>query len=474
MQMSRAKELLKNTGIIAIGTFLPKLSGVITLPVITAGLTKAEFGSYDLISTLAALLLPIVTLQLQAAAFRFLIDCRDRRDEAGTIISSIYLFTLPVAALAVLILFFCLSVLSAVTRVLICAYFFLDILLLTTQQVIRGLSRNQDYSASAVIQSLVNLLLVVLLIRGCHWGLNGVLLSITCATGVGTLFLFIRGRLAAYIRPARFSVQALRQLLAYSWPMIPNALSNWVLSVSDRLVLAAVCGIEATAVYSAANRIPALFSSVQGTFAFAWQENASLACRDADRRQYYSVMFDQVFSVLSGLMSLLIACAPLLFRLLIRGDYADAYAQLPFLFMGMFFSALSSFLGGIYVAHKRTGSVGLTTMAAAGINLAIDLALVQPLGIYAASSSTLISYLLLFLYRLRHVQSFQQMDLRPVRLTGSVIVLTVMCVLCWLDQSAACAVNLVLGPAFAVWLNQSLLKQLAAYCKAFIAKHFHS
>ena len=71
--MSRGKELAKNTLILFFGTFLPKLSSIITLPIITGGLTKVEYGTYDLIGTLISLLFPIVTLQIHSAAFRFLI-----------------------------------------------------------------------------------------------------------------------------------------------------------------------------------------------------------------------------------------------------------------------------------------------------------------------------------------------------------------------------------------------------------------
>lgn len=86
--MSRQGQLLKNTIIISFGTFLPKLINVITLPIITANLTKAEYGNYDLITTLVFLALPITTLQIQSAAFRFLIDYRDNKEKSKEIIST--------------------------------------------------------------------------------------------------------------------------------------------------------------------------------------------------------------------------------------------------------------------------------------------------------------------------------------------------------------------------------------------------
>ena len=42
--MEREKALAKNTIIIGFGTFLPKVASIITLPIVTGSLTKAEYG----------------------------------------------------------------------------------------------------------------------------------------------------------------------------------------------------------------------------------------------------------------------------------------------------------------------------------------------------------------------------------------------------------------------------------------------
>ena len=86
--MSRETTLAKNTIIMSIGTILPKLSMLITLPIITAKLTQAEYGTYDLISTLVSLFLPVATLQVQSAAFRFLIDCNDDKTKRNRVITN--------------------------------------------------------------------------------------------------------------------------------------------------------------------------------------------------------------------------------------------------------------------------------------------------------------------------------------------------------------------------------------------------
>lgn len=458
--MNREKALAKNTFIIAIGTFLPKFSSIITLPIITGGLTKAEMGTYDLISTLVSLFLPVATLQIQSAAFRFLIDVREDEKETKRIITNIISFILPTSLIALTILYLCLGNVSPVIRWLICLYFFSDILMLSTQQIVRGLSDNKLYSASSVTISFSNMLLIVLTISVGKQGLVGVLASITIATTIGLILLLVKGHILSRIDLSLLSKKTLLEMLSYSWPMIPNSLSNWVLSFSDRAVLTAFMGLEANAIYSVANKIPALFTTVQGTFVFAWQENASLASKDSDADTYYAEMFDSIFGILVGIMALLIAATPILFWLLIRGDYKEAYYQMPILFMGMLFSSMASFIGGIYVAHKKTRSVGVTTILAAACNLVIDLVFVHKIGIFAASISTLVSYVFLTIYRMVDVQKFQKVKFNTGRFCLLIALLVLMCAICWIDTVALNVLNIILGCMIAVVVNRKIMKSI--------------
>lgn len=458
--MDRKKSLLKNTVILGFGTFLPKFSSIITLPIITAGLSKTEMGTYDLINTLVSLFLPIATLQIQAAAFRYLIDCRNNKEETKCIISNIIGFIMPSSIIALFILFFCLSSNSTSIRLLICIYFFIDILMLSLQQIIRGLSNNKLYSISAVIIAMCNMLLLIGTVHFGKSGLFGVLCSITIANFVGFIFILIKGNVLQYLEIQLISRRNICRLLAYSWPMVPNSLSSWVLSVSDRMVITIFLGLEANAVYSVASKIPQLFSTVQSTFVFAWQENASLATKDEDATAYYSEMFDSIFRILVGLMALLIVSTPVLFFFLIKGDYADSYPQMPLLFIGMLFSSISAFLGGIYVAHKKTKSVGLTTMLAAGLNLIIDLLLVKQIGIYAASVSTLISYLFLSVYRMIDIQKFQIVKYNIRTITFSLAILCTLSSICWINQIYTNIFNLLFGIVFAAIINKKIVNNI--------------
>lgn len=458
--MNREKELVKNTFIIALGTFLPKLTTLVTLPILTAYLTKAEYGTFDLLSTLVSVILPVATLKIEAAAFRFLIDCRDSKEKAASIVSTILTFLVPVSFAVIILLFFVMPLDSVLTRVLVSLYFFFDILYLGIQQIIRGLSKNAIYSFSAILYSVINMGLIVVLVAGMNKGLDGLLASMCVAQFAAILVLIIPTRLLRYYSFGSFSGTSLKEMLSYSWPMIPNALAMWVMNLSDRLIITAVMGVEANAVYSVANKIPNLFTTLQGTYIFAWQENASLSVGDKDSSDYYSKIFDMTFSLLVGMMTVLIAVTPIIFAVLIRGDYQEAYFQMPILFGGMLFSAIASFMGGIYVAHKKTKSVGITTMVSAAMNFIINFSTVRVIGLYAGSISTLVSFMFMAFYRMHNVRKFQPMNYKHAKILLCFVVIGGMCVLSYMNTRPTNIINFVIGIVFAVVLNIKFIKSV--------------
>lgn len=458
--MNRGKELAKNSLILSIGTLFPKIVNIVILPVITGHLTKLEYGTYDLVSTLVSLLLPFVTLQIQSAAFRFLIDCREDETERKRVISNIYIFIVPVSLITLSILYFALYKLEPMTRVLISFYFFFDIIMEATRQIVRGLSKNKLYSLTTAIESLCKVVLIVLVVGVLDRGLHGVLLTFIVSTLVGIVVLFVGAHIADDIDLRLGSWSAIRKMLAYSWPLVPNSLSNWVLKASDRVVLTYFMGLEAVAIYGAANKIPQMFALLFGTFVYAWQENASLSIRDSDVDMYYTNIFDTIFSLLTGIMAVMIGCTPILFHVLIRGDYSDAYVHIPILYFGMFCWSIASFFGGIYAAHKKTKNVGFTTILAAICNLVLDLILVKKIGVYAASISTMVSYLLLSVYRMADVGKMQRINYNYKKIVCCILLLIIMCVLCWINKPVINIINFVVGVICLFYYNSTLIEKV--------------
>ena len=455
--MEREKKLLKNTLILSLGTFLPKAASFITLPILTAYMTKEEYGTYDLVTVLVSLLLPAITLQIQNAAFRFLIDCRDDEEEAKRIVTNIFAFLVPVSLITVSVLFFLFPYSNGLVKLLVAVYLLVDILVNAARQIARGINRTADYSVSAIISAAGKLVLAAVCVWWLRLGLLGAVLALLGASFLSLVTITLRIRLFRMLDFSRVSKATILELIRYSWPMVPNSMSLWVMRVSDRFVVTFMMGVAANAVYSVANKIPSLLNLAQSTFTMAWQENASVVSKDKDASAYYSKMFRVIFDFMAGCLGLIICATPLLFVLLIRGDYDEAYCQMPILFLAMFFYSMCSYLGGIYVAYKATKSVGITTICAAACNLAVDIALIGSIGLYAASGSTLVSYLFLFLFRMKDVKRIVSIKFDYKHILLVIALLSLECGLCFPRNAVLSGINLALGIASFYFLNKAIV-----------------
>ena len=83
--MNRYQTLAANTALISIGTFGSKLLVFLMVRFYTGYLTPAEYGTADLITQTANLLIPIASLDVAEGVFRFAADRREQRAEVFTI-----------------------------------------------------------------------------------------------------------------------------------------------------------------------------------------------------------------------------------------------------------------------------------------------------------------------------------------------------------------------------------------------------
>lgn len=425
--MSREENLIKNTIIIALGTFLPKFAAIITLPILTAYMSKADYGMSDIIATICSLLLPMATLKIEAAAFRFIVDKRGEEKECSKIIVTMFVFASIISIFVLGIYYYIPNSMNIKVKILCCVYFYLQSIYSMLQQILRGLSKNILYSSNTISYAFFNLVLIVIFIKHFELGLVGLLYSYNISLIISIIFCTFSGKIYKYLDLRNFSFSVLKEMLLYSWPMVPNSLSLWIMNLSDRLIISKYLGNIANADYAVANKIPNLYSTMEGTFIMAWQENASIANKDSDSYIYYSKVFEGVFEILVWLIAGVMTACPIIYTLLVRGDYSTAYVQIPILFLAMFFSSISSFFGGIYVAEKKTKRVAFTTVVSALINIVVDLILINRIGLYAASISTLVSYACLAIFRMFDVNSIIPMCYNLKKEFSGIVLLIIMC-----------------------------------------------
>ena len=94
--MSRKKELVKKTGIYAVGNLGAKVLSYVMVLVYSYFILPDEMGYYDLIITTVAMIQPLVIFQMNDGIYRFLAERKDKNSLAtvGTGVKFLVLTTL--------------------------------------------------------------------------------------------------------------------------------------------------------------------------------------------------------------------------------------------------------------------------------------------------------------------------------------------------------------------------------------------
>ena len=89
--MNSKKEYIVNTITLLIGKFSTQFVSFLLIPLYTRFLIASDYGFIDLIQTYITLFVPIFTLKLDSATFRFLIDCRkdSKEKERNEIVTNV-------------------------------------------------------------------------------------------------------------------------------------------------------------------------------------------------------------------------------------------------------------------------------------------------------------------------------------------------------------------------------------------------
>lgn len=397
---NRSKKLIKNTAILSFGTICTKGIMFLMTPLFTRWLTQSDYGTFDLIITYISLLVPIITLDCGEAVFRLLLDKNEENRHKKIITNAIVIdFIGFIISLVVTIV---ISVLYSKMREL--AIYFVILLILESintlmTMIARGIKKINIYTIANILFVIAMTISVTIFVKFLNMQLNGILLGYIVGYIVSILFIIIKSNVNKYISFKYFDKEVAKEMLKYSLPLIPNTLSWWIVNVSDRTIVSIILGTSANAILAVANKIPNLCQTLFNVFHVSWQENATETIKDKDIEQYYNNVMNTMINILSSICVVILSANFLIFNYLFEKEYFEAYFQVPILILSIIISMLAQFIGGIYIARKETSKNGKTTIISAVVNIIIHISLIKFIGIYAATISTLVSYIVLFIVR---------------------------------------------------------------------------
>lgn len=420
--MEKYKYFLKNIGLMTLSNFASKILSFLLVPLYTSVLTTADYGLYDIYTTTAFLLVPLLSGAVSQAALRFSMDAdSDRRQVFSEAVRTFIRASLIVVVAVVINAWLNLVPLFNEYPIFFILYYVFCLLSDILLSFARGIDCIFDVAIAGIISSVVIIVLNVTLLLVFPMGVSGYFIANISAFVVVSIYLIIRLKLWRYLTTGRDKSLS-GEMAEYSRPLIFDQIAWWINNVSDRYIVTWICGAAANGIYSVAFKIPSILNVFQSIFNQAWTLSAVKEI-DESSGEFYSRIYSIYNCGLVLLCSLLLVGDKVVARILYANDFYQAWQYAPLLTISVVFSCLCGVFEGIFAAAKETKILASTTIVGAVINIAMNLILVRYYGPLGAAFSTMVSYGLVWFARLRKASSIVPLNIHLSRDLASYAIL---------------------------------------------------
>lgn len=404
--MKKEKRLLLDTLFYGVASFGSKFLSFVLIPIYSKYFTKFEFGEWDLISTTFGLISPFISLEIMSALYRWLLESKEFKERISIISTtfaflakSIFIFTI---IYFIATYFYKINYLYLIYLMFICSQ--IDDYLL---RCLRGMSKSKEFAKVGILKSITAFITAMICIYIFKIKIETFIYSSIISSTLGIILGVYYSRIWIYIKISKKSPKLLKEMKQYSFPLVPGAINWWIMNASDRYIILYYLGMISNGTYAMANKFPSLLAIVNSIFLMAWQDNALKEFKNEDKNIYYSQIFKYYSRVMYFMVTILVLLNRSILEKLLSQDYSNVWKYSNFLYIAALFSFFSSFWGIGFHGNKNTNIILKTTLLGAVINVGLNVVFIKKIGLYAAVLSTIICYLIMWIYRVKQAKNFK-------------------------------------------------------------------
>lgn len=234
---SKYGALSKNTLLFTINSFGSKVITFLLVPLYTNVLSTNDYGTADLMTSTAQLLIPLLTLNIQDAVLRFSLDKTKNPKKiisVGCTINSIALCILGI----VLYLLSYFGILSFGKEYIIFLFFSFAFggIQNSMQMYIKAIDNVKVLVYSGLASTFCSCLSNLLLLLVFKIGILGYLISNLVGHLVAIVIMFFSGKIYQDIR---FTTdrKLIKEMIVYSAPLAINSVAWWINTASDKYII---------------------------------------------------------------------------------------------------------------------------------------------------------------------------------------------------------------------------------------------
>lgn len=435
--MNKYKKLAKDSIVYIMGNIGSKIVSLLMVTLYTYALSKEEYGYIDVTQTTISLLIPLVSLGVYEAVFRYTLRCNDftREEIVSNGLSILLLMSIP--AIPICFLLYNIIHLNGNVILIICILL-ADCFNELSGQICRGLEKSKLYAITGVVTTFVIAGSNIVFLTILKIGVSGYYLSLLFGATVSAVIRFWGGSIYRYINLHTCRWKTYMYLLKYSIPLIPNSIMWWIMNAADKYTIIALLTPADNGLYSVAQKIPQIIYTFSHMFIQAWQISAVHESNSKDKSVFFTKVFDLLSAFLFVLISVIILFLKPFMSIYVSSEYYDSWKIIPFLLFSTTFSCFSAFLGANYVAMEKTIGASKTVAIGAVINVFLNIIFISLFGVIGAAIATACSFTVVWFIRIKDTKSFVKIRYDVVRIILSLLliaieIVTVYCLEGWLS-----------------------------------------
>ncbi len=386
----------KNFGLMFITQILITPSGLILLPLLTKSLDIYDYGVWSLIIVLLELLPEFSLLQIPQAVLRFLSNGKNKITLQEGIYSSAILITISSTFMVSIIMIIGNLLYPNHIQILIVASWVLPFICLNTlfKFYFLAIQQANKFSFFSILLAYLKIGFVCVFLLYLKFGLFGAVLSIFLANFFIFIILFYLVVRDIGIAMPNFSSS--KEYLSFSIPLLPSSLTTWIVSYSDRYLIALFIGVASTGYYSSGYTI--------GNTIFIFVSLIGVSLIPITVKSYEDGKIDDVKRVLShslkyfliitipSVFGLIAISRPLLEILTTKEIAENAYLIPPIVAAAVIMQGITRFYAQILFLKKNTKLIAVIWLVASIFNLFLNILFVPRFGMISAAVTTLIAY----------------------------------------------------------------------------------
>ena len=442
---NKYKDLTLNTLIFTISSFVSKFISFFLVPLYTAVLTTSEYGSVDLMTTTAQLLIPVLTLNVQDAVLRFTLDDNYNKEDIIKVSSRTIMIS-SLLTIVILSLTKSFGIIDLDNNYLFFLFFsyLMGTINNSLNMYLRSTNKMKIIGICGVINTFIACVANIFLLLVAKLGVNGYMIANILGICIANIGMFLFGNVWKDLKRGKWNKTVAKAMFAYGIPLVANSIAWWINNASDRYILTFFCGTALNGVYSVAYKIPSILSMLQNTFYNAWSVSAITEYDKEDSDGFIGNVF-----MLYTVASIILCSGIMLFNMFIAkiaysNDFFVAWKYVPLLLVGTLFNGLGLFIGCMFTAVKRTKDISSTTILGAIANTVLNFMLIPIIGAFGAAFATLVGYFVVFLIRLIRLRYIVKMKVKWTTIIFSLIFLGIQCSVATISNNSFLQIPLVI------------------------------